>query len=51
MTPDNAGYFHAAYLAAALIYLGYGLSLWRRSRRLGARARDLYGGVAKSDAT
>lgn len=35
--PDNAGYYHAAYVAAAVIYGGYALSLWWRTRALGAR--------------
>jgi hypothetical protein len=47
--PANAGYFHAAYVAAAVIYLGYGLTLWRRRRRLAARARGIYGSRAKSE--
>jgi hypothetical protein len=47
--PDNAGYYHAAYVAAAVIYLGYGASLWWRGRRLRARTRALYGSRAKSD--
>jgi hypothetical protein len=46
--PDNAGYFHAAYLAAAIIYLGYGLSLWSRRRSLAARARTLEDHAAKT---
>ena len=33
-TPDNAGYFHAAYVAAAAIYLLYAASLWWRARGL-----------------
>jgi hypothetical protein len=33
-TPDNAGYFQAAYVAAAAIYLLYALTLWIRARRL-----------------
>ena len=32
-TPDNAGYYHAAYIAAALIYGVYSVALWWRSRR------------------
>lgn len=40
--PDNAGYFHAAYVAASIIYLGYGLSLWSRRRRLAKRARGIF---------
>lgn len=33
MPPENAGYFHAAYALAAIVYSLYALSLWRRSRR------------------
>jgi hypothetical protein len=32
MTPDNAGYYHAAYVLAVVIYGGYALSLWFRRR-------------------
>jgi hypothetical protein len=39
MTPDNAGYFHAAYIAAAVIYGGYIAVLWSRARALRARLR------------
>jgi hypothetical protein len=42
MRPDNAGYYHAAYAAAVIIYLLYALSLWRRRarvRRLSRRAQ------------
>jgi hypothetical protein len=39
MTPDNAGYFHAAYIAAAIIYGGYVAALWARARALRERAR------------
>ena len=38
--PDNSGYFHAAYVVAAVVYLGYALLLVRRR----ARARRLLGG-------
>lgn len=31
-TPENTGYLVAAYLVAAVIYLGYVASLWRRAR-------------------
>jgi hypothetical protein len=37
MTPDNGFYYHAAYVAAAVIYLGYALTLRVRARRLRAR--------------
>ena len=36
--PDNAIYYEIAYAATALIYLGYGLSLVARRRRLDERA-------------
>jgi hypothetical protein len=39
MKPDNAAYFHAAYIVAALIYGGYIAVLWSRARTLSARAR------------
>jgi hypothetical protein len=39
MPPDNAGYFHAAYLVAAVIYGGYIVVLWGRARSLRRRAR------------
>lgn len=35
MSPDNAGYYHAAYIATAIVYLAYGASIWWRSRALG----------------
>jgi len=33
MTPDTGSYYHAAYVIAGLLYAGYVLSLWWRSRR------------------
>ena len=39
MPPSNAGYLVAAYVAAALIYFGYALSIAVRMRRLRARGR------------
>jgi hypothetical protein len=39
MIPDNAAYFHAAYIAAAVIYGGYIVVLWSRARALRERAR------------
>ena len=39
--PENAGYYHAAYAAAAAIYTLYALSIWWRMRALrGRRERD-----------
>jgi len=32
-TPQNGGFLVAAYLVAAVIYLGYTVSLWARARR------------------
>ena len=37
--PDNAAYYHAAYVVAAVVYLGYALLLVRRR----ARARRALG--------
>lgn len=37
MTPDNAGFYHAAYVAAAVVYLGYAISIRVRARALRAR--------------
>ena len=34
MPPDNAGYFHAAYVLAALVYVGYAVLLVRRRARV-----------------
>ena len=42
--PDNAGYFHAAYIAATVIYGGYIISLFVRTKR--ARERERRAGVA-----
>ena len=39
--PDNAIYYQLAYAATALVYLGYGLWLWRRTRALDERERRL----------
>jgi hypothetical protein len=41
MTPDNGGYATAAYTLAALVYLGYILSLKLRQRRLRERIAQL----------
>jgi hypothetical protein len=39
MPPNSAAYFHAAYVAAAVIYGGYIAVLWERARALRRRAR------------
>jgi len=37
--PDNAVFYHAAYIAAAVIYGGYVVSLVLRTKRARDRAR------------
>lgn len=37
--PDNAAYFHAAYILAALVYGGYSVHVVRRVSRAQARLR------------
>jgi hypothetical protein len=37
--PDNAGYYYAAYAAAAVIYGLYAISIWWRGRRVPASRR------------
>jgi hypothetical protein len=32
--PDTAAYYHAAYIAAGVLYGGYVFSLWWRAHRL-----------------
>jgi hypothetical protein len=41
MTPDNGGYATAAYVLAALVYLGYAVSLKVREHRLRERLSRL----------
>jgi hypothetical protein len=41
MTPDNGAFTTAAYAIAALVYLGYILSLKLRERRIRARLAQL----------
>jgi hypothetical protein len=36
--PDNAAFFRAAYVVAALVYGGYGVHLVRRVARIRARS-------------
>ena len=43
--PSNAGYYIAAYIAAALVYGLYGLSVIVRTRALRARLRDADAGA------
>jgi hypothetical protein len=37
VTPANAGYYEVAYVAAAVIYVGYSLTIVIRTRALRAR--------------
>jgi hypothetical protein len=39
MTPDNAGYYYAAYIATAVIYVLYAMSIAVRSRNVRHRHR------------
>ena len=39
--PDTAVYYHAAYVVVALLYGGYAVSLWVRSRRVRDRRRAI----------
>jgi hypothetical protein len=41
MIPDNGGYATAAYTIAAIVYLGYVLSIKVRERRLRQRLAQL----------
>ena len=41
MTPNNGGYAAAAYTLAAIVYLGYILSIKLRERRLRERLAQL----------
>jgi hypothetical protein len=47
MTPDNASFYHAAYIAAAVVYGAYAISLVIRSRRARERLRGTESGVAR----
>ena len=38
--PDNAAYYHAAYIAASLVYTLYAASIWWRARRIRARLTE-----------
>ena len=41
MTPDNGGFAVAAYIAAAIVYAAYTLSLVVRERRVRAKLASL----------
>jgi hypothetical protein len=40
VTPSNAGYYHAAYVAAVAVYVLYGLSIAVRTRLLRMRLNE-----------
>ena len=37
--PDTTGYYHVAYVWAAVLYAGYAVLLWARGRRVRERLR------------
>ncbi len=37
MIPQNAGYYHAAYIVAVVLYGAYALSIWVRRRTIRRR--------------
>jgi len=39
MTPDNAGYYYAAYIATAVMYVLYAVSIVVRLRKVRERQR------------
>ena len=45
MTPENAGFYHAAYLAAAVVYLAYAAALLRRRARVRRALAELSAGT------
>ncbi|MGH7648300.1 MAG: hypothetical protein ACREND_09295 [Gemmatimonadaceae bacterium] len=40
MIPNNAGYYHAAYIIVAVAHIGYAASIWMRRRTVRARLDD-----------
>lgn len=39
MTPSNAGYYHAAYVIAVVVYGAYAASVWVRRKGVRRRGR------------
>lgn len=37
MIPNNAGYYHAAYIIVAVVHIAYATSIWARRRSVRAR--------------
>lgn len=40
MIPDNAGYYHAAYAVAVVLYGVYAVSIWVRRRAVRRRTGE-----------
>ena len=45
--PDNASFMHAAYAVAAVVYLGYALTLMRRRARVRQALRQAAEGAGR----
>ncbi len=45
--PDNASFMHAAYAVAAVVYLGYVVTLLRRRSRVRDALRQAEGGAGR----
>jgi len=43
MIPENAGYYHAAYIVAVVVYGAYALSIWWRRRAVELRGSGFRG--------
>ncbi len=43
MTPDNAVYYHVAYVVALVVYAGYTALLWRRRSQTREALRRAHG--------
>lgn len=37
MIPNNAGYYHAAYIVVVVVHVAYAASIWLRRRSVRAR--------------
>ena len=40
MIPQNAAYYHAAYLVVIVVHAAYALSIWQRRRTVRRRLAD-----------
>ncbi|HET7620924.1 MAG TPA: hypothetical protein VFK39_03385 [Gemmatimonadaceae bacterium] len=45
MIPQNAGYYHAAYIIAVILYGGYAVTLWARRRTIRRRSEAAGSGL------